>query len=128
MDAVWPSVLPYLERAIAKVPTELTPEFIRDKAKAETMRLWIVSRGSLPVSAFAVTEWPDKTLEFMAFSADEFGEWMPVVLPLFAAMARSAGMRALRIDGRRGWERRMTSFGFKTVGREGRTVVMDMVL
>lgn len=128
VEAVWPIAAPFVQRAIDKVPTDLTLDQVREWSKDGRLRLWIVSDGDEPVAAFPVAELPDGTVEFYAISGRRMTEWLPVLLPLFASMAKSAGKRALRLDGRFGWERRMAPFGFTTIRREGRTVTMDMVL
>jgi hypothetical protein len=128
IEVLWPLIEPFIKRACEKVETDLTPAFVRDGAKTGRYRIWLVSKGEVVVSAFAIAELPDGTAEFSAFAADRFEEWMPSILLQFADLARKAGMRALRIDGRRGWERKMTRFGFATIKRDDRTVTMDMVL
>jgi hypothetical protein len=128
VEAVWPLAEPFIARACSKVETDLTPEFIRTGCETGRYRLWLVLEDETPVSAFAIAELPNGIAEFTAFAADRFEEWLPMVLAEFASMAEASGMKALRIHGRLGWMRRMQPYGFRTVKREGRTVIMDMVL
>lgn len=127
VDAVWGIVEPFLAENIRKSGTDWTLDLFKEGAKDGRLRVWIVC-GPEPVSAFVILEYADRTAEFVAFTAHRFMEWMPAVLPQFEALARAAGIERLRIDGRKGWQRKMDKFGFATVGSYGRYVVMEKAL
>jgi hypothetical protein len=127
VEAAWPMVEPFVAMACEKVPTDLTPDFILEGARDGRFRLWLILDGEETVAAFPMAELPDGTAQFYTVGGSRMTEWMPVLLPQFAEMARASGMRALRLDGRKGWERQMARYGFRTIKRDGSTVMMDLV-
>ena len=128
VEAVWPDVEPFVAMACAKVETDLTPAFILDGALDGRFRLWLILDGEKLVAAFPMAELPDGTAQFFTFGGSRMNEWMPVLFPELEAMARASGVKALRLDGRKGWERAMGRYGFRTMKRDARTVMMELVL
>lgn len=128
VDGAWNAVAPFLAQGIQRgVESDLTLEGIKDAAREGWMRLWVV-QGERIVSAFAVAEYRDGTAEFLSFAGDRFMDWMPTVLTEFERLARWAGVKRLRIDGRKGWKRTMDKFGFEVVREDGRRVIMERAL
>lgn len=130
VDRYWDWLAPFLARAIDKAPSNLTPEDVRDWAREEQARIWIVAKGdsAFPTAAFAVRQWPDGTVEFLTFSGSRMSEWLPVLIGKFCAMAKRSGQRRLLMGGRPGWMRRLSSHGFVFLGSEHGRVVMEKVL
>lgn len=124
IGAVWGWLGPWLQRAFDKAPSDFSPEVLRQYAEAERVRFWLVTDSDdAPTAVFATGEQPGRVLEFFAFAGDRMLDWLTPALDAFVRMASGAGITALRMSGRRGWEKPLVRQGFRVVHRGDRVTM-----
>lgn len=127
VDRYWGGLRPFIEKAIERAPSNLTPDDVREWASDERARIWLVE-GQNIAAAFSVREWPDGTVEFLTFSGSHMSEWLAPLFREFCDMAKRNGRTRLRMGGRAGWRRWLARLGFVFCGADGDRVLMEKVL
>jgi hypothetical protein len=127
VDRFWGWLRPFIEKAVKKAPTNLTPEDIRDWAKEDRARIWVVQDGWTDIAAFSLRE-ADGAVEFLTFGGTRMGEWLPALFPEFCDLAKRNGVKRLWMGGRLGWKRWLAPLGFVFRGMNDDRVLMEKVL
>lgn len=126
IDRNWDWIEPYLRRAVERAPCDVSLASIRERAKADKLRIWAVS-GEKVSGVFVAGEY-GTTVEILMLSGDRAREWLPALLPEFCGMARGVGLKTLRMGGRRGWKRFLEPLGFVFRGWNDDRVIMEKSL
>lgn len=119
---VWPHVARMIGDATARSNGRFTPAHIRRFLLERRMQLWAAHDGEA-IHAVCVTEivtWPTGLKEgalVLAGGADAKG-WIRTMQETLEAWAADAGCRALRVRGRRGWQRLLTDYRWTGVTLE----------
>ena len=112
IDDLWPWLGSFIRRAFDKAPSLISADELRDLAKANKARFWVVSGEYSPVAVAATCEHENATVEIVALAGSGMARWLLPALGSFESMAKDAGMIRLAIHGRRGWERRLAPLGY----------------
>ena len=111
LPAVWSSVTPLLERALAREPL-WNLGALEQMLRAGHAQLWTATNGD-GISAALVTRiviYPAGRLCDLTWCAGaEPGDWAEALGPI-EAWAKGQGCRGMEIIGRPGWERRLRGF------------------
>lgn len=110
VDQVLPRVLPHLTRAVDRSEGWTVDDLIR-RIHNDQALLWAVVDGSETVGA-AVTELHDDCAYLALVGGVRWTEWRSE-LSKVEEWARLAGVRCVKIDGRRGWARLLASDGYR---------------
>ncbi len=128
IDRNWDWIAPFLKRALERAPCDLTLEGIRERARADNVRIWVVAPSWNPVTGVFVASELDGAVDILVLSGERAREWLPALLPQFCSMARGAGLQVLRMGGRKGWRRFLEPLGFEFRGMSGDRVNMEKSL
>ena len=112
IDTLWPWLGSFIRRAFAKAPSLIGADDLRDLARQNKARFWVVSKDGSPVAVAATCEHANATVEIVALAGTGMGRWLLPALAAFEAMAKDAGMARIAVCGRRGWERRLAPLGY----------------
>jgi hypothetical protein len=115
LSQVWPSVWPFLERAVRRSKDALD---VLGELRAERAQLWAVYDGGKPVGA-VVTRVQDvdgeKRVLFWLVGGSRAREWGADMVAQVERWARDLGATALWGVGRRGWRQHMAALGFERI-------------
>lgn len=110
---IWDRVLPLIERACQKGPTQdLDPDDLRQCCIEGKHQLWIVASNS--IQAVAITGILDDVCEWIVFASDDPDGWKEHV-PAIEAWAASMGCTKMRSYSRPGMKRVMPE-GYRIKG------------
>lgn len=119
----WPLIEPILQRAVDRVETGLTVAEIRERAEADTMRLWVIESDGRVCASAATCEIRFKAgniVHITALAGDDMDEWLGPGLAEFERLAKLNGMIGVRLCGRPGWQRVMPGYRVEMVTLEKR--------
>jgi hypothetical protein len=115
VDAIWPLVRPFIERALAAGDGGHAAEDVRRLCAARDAQLWL-GLGAGGLEMVAVTEirgLPRTRIArvWLLAGIDARG-WIEECLPAIEDWARAEGCAALELVGRKGWLRRLPAAGW----------------
>jgi hypothetical protein len=124
VEAFWPFIESYVEAACAAVSTTLTPDEIRENAKADKRGLWTAVdtdsrlRPFVGVASVGMRETNRGRVFFIeAVGGINSHQWLEPCLAELEEIAKAAGAVKVEVEGRRGWRRVLPGY------REVRTVL-----
>lgn len=113
--ATYPFVQKYLSASTQLSDGCFTPEDILQSLKNKEMQLWVVSCKSIIHCAIIteVKQFPhQKHLNILFLGGDEMDKWIHLIEDMINR-AKNNGCDAVKIYGRKGWEKALSKFGFK---------------
>ncbi len=105
----WIRCKPYIAKAI-KYQDNYTIKDIEDKIEEGIFLLW-AGKNSAFVTEFVV--FPQNTAMNLLFCGGNYQE-LEAMLPHIEDYARACGVKKLYLGGRKGWTRKLKSFGFES--------------
>lgn len=115
VDATYPYVQKYLSASTQLSDGAFTPEDILHSLKSGEMQLWVVSTNSIIYCALIteVKQFPhQKHLNILFLGGDEMPEWIHLIDDI-VNRAKINDCDAVKIYGRKGWEKVLAKYGFK---------------
>lgn len=115
IKARWDAFKPYIAQFIAVSAGENTPDSIYAGLVEENMQLFTFEgeRGLFGLVVTEITEFPTgKVLQIVGCAGEGILETVDDILVL-EAWGRYIGCKKIRIDGRPGWERELSPFGWR---------------
>ncbi len=112
MHEVWPHFRGRIEKAINRVGISEFDRIQRDVFNGHAL-LWLAYQDPI-VHAAAVTTIVDDVLEIVACGGENLRQFLPLLNDL-EAYGRSAGCKASRVIGRKGWIRVLKNYKQKAV-------------
>lgn len=127
-EILWSALAPFFQRAYDSVLTDLTPDEILASAITGHRQIWTITdrdRASPLLTTFCTAmrvaggrQW----LVIEALAGDDMEDWLPLLAEL-EAHAKEAGATLSHIQGRRGWERVLRSYGY-----EPKSIILEKAL
>ena len=115
---VWHEVLPLLDEALAHGMGEYTAEILLHNIVEGDNQLWVGHENNeiWYVCVTAIETYPSgyKTCTVIALAGFDVDEWISNVEEL-DSWCQANGVDAIRIYGRKGWERKLKPYGFEHV-------------
>lgn len=112
VDAVWPRVLPHLERAIEH-SEGWTVDLVNQRIHNSQALLWVVFDGHETVGV-AVSELHGETAYIALVGGVRWPQWRHEISKIYE-WANLAGCRCVTVDGRAAWCRLLRADGFRSV-------------
>lgn len=105
-----------MRRAIERGQSLMDSDSILDWVEMQIAQLWLVHDGERPVSAFVTqidTTIFGSGLNVVALGGVGLDDWLPGVENTIEEFAREKGCVRVQMEGRRGWARELTKFGWR---------------
>lgn len=115
IDATFPYIRKFLSESTQLSDGAFTPEDILQSLKAREMQLWVVSsQGILTCAVITeIKQFPhQKHLNILFLGGDDMNKWIHLIDDIINRAAKN-GCDAVKIYGRKGWEKVLAKFGFK---------------
>lgn len=116
IDAIWPLVLPWLERSLAVAPPWWRADDLKARCLSGDYILWLILLGNAPcgVALSELEQYPSALVCNVPWIGGRgMKAWLPTLQDLIERWARDAGAKYLAGAGRRGWAR---AAGMKEIG------------
>ncbi len=118
VDAALPMIVPVLQRAVPYTAGHASVEALLDNMRAgfRPWQLWLVVHGAEPAGGFITTlerAGDDLVCTFEILAGVEAQGWIAPLIDRFEQyVSLMYGVTAMRIVGRRGWERFLSEYGY----------------
>lgn len=114
IDAYWPTVLPFIERALAESGSLYSADAVRDAATKSHVQIWVIADFGDKIVGIGVTEVVNyasgrKVAWIFALAGAGFDGWSHHIETI-EAWSKSLGCDSLRIMGRAGWVRKLRNW------------------
>lgn len=113
--ALWPSLLPHIDSALAYSAGEYEAQDLLDLAIDSKAQLWAAIGNSeiLGAACSQVVDYPRaRILYVLTMAGREFRNWVGLATAEAERFAKTQGCDLIRINGRAGWARRVREFGY----------------
>jgi len=111
-EQIWPTVKPYIERALAKGQGEYTPEDILRAIQRRDMQLW---QGQGCVGVTQILAYPSglKVVDILLTAGENLCEWLESSNETIYLWAKHIGADHVRVMGRPGWKKMLGHIGYE---------------
>ncbi|MCK5132055.1 MAG: hypothetical protein KAR40_07895 [Candidatus Sabulitectum sp.] len=119
LEEVWPIAGPLIDMAIQHAHGETTLEHLyKDLTLGERKLIMVTEEGkTLAAAVLSMSHYPRKKVCQVSFAGgQEMDKWCDQALPTVERIAREAGADTVRIQGRKGWLRRLRDHGYDDRG------------
>lgn len=114
IDNIWPQLEPLVIKVLRKHEKDYTLESIKDLLHKKEVQLWTSYNGQL--EAFVLTHiviYPNhKICEIFMCGGSNLDNWLDYMSNI-EEWAKSIGCKYISLQGRFGWERKLSPIGFK---------------
>lgn len=114
IDKIWLELEPLIKKVLIKQETEYTIDSIKDMLLNKHVQLWTSYNGQ--IEAFVLTHiaiYPNqKICEIFMCGGSNLGNWLGFMSNI-EDWAISLGCKLVRLQGRKGWMRKLSHIGFK---------------
>lgn len=115
IDEVWKDAKPFVERAVEYADGMYTVEYVYQSIKKSQMQLWLIFKNEGLVCACVTQVFPypsQKVLLILFAGGNGVDEWLPLIKTILD-WGKSLGCEISQIWGRKGWIKKLRSYGFE---------------